>query len=131
MPHGTVPEHRTACGVPWSESGGLMAVGRKPKPIEQKRMLGNPGRRPLPNSAELVTLPAAIGTPEPHRPLGSVGRELWQRIWEAGAIWIARDVDAEFVQMACEMADERVALRVKVLTNHDPVERKSLRELDK
>jgi len=105
-------------------------VGRPPKPIEEKLRTGNPGRRPLPDRAELTVLPAAPGPPDPARPLGQAGRALWERIWGAGATWLAELVDAEQVLILCEQADERAALRVRVLRDGDWRERAGLRALD-
>jgi hypothetical protein len=102
-----------------------------PKPVEQKRLLGNPGKRPLPRTGTLVALPGASDPPEPARPLGAAGRALWERLWRSPASrWLARDVDAEAVLMLCEQADERVALRVTVLRDGDWRARAALRALD-
>lgn len=105
-------------------------TGRPPKPLEQKLRAGNPGKRPLPDRATLTVLPAARGIPAPARPLGSAGRALWERVWNAGATWLAELVDAEHVLMLCEQADERAALRVTVLRNGDWRDRAALRALD-
>ena len=59
-----------------------------PKPTEQKRKLGNPGKRPLPERAKVIALPMAMETPEPLRPLGPEGTKMWERIWKAGRAWI-------------------------------------------
>lgn len=105
-------------------------VGRPPKPLEEKLRTGNPGRRPLPERSALTVLPAADGPPEPARPLGPAGRALWGRVWGAGATWLAELVDAEQVLILCEQADERAALRVKVLRDGEWRERAALRALD-
>ena len=39
--------------------------GRPPKPIEQKRLLGNPGKRPLPKQKDIVLLEPIKKTPCP------------------------------------------------------------------
>lgn len=106
-------------------------VGRPPKPIEEKLRTGNPGRRPLPDRASLTVLPAAAAPPEPARPLGQPGRALWDRVWGAGATWLAERVDAEQVLILCEQMDERTQLRGIVL--RDPTDwraRAGLRALD-
>jgi hypothetical protein len=105
--------------------------GRPPKPTEQKRMIGNPGKRPLPNQGEMVLLPSAYDIPEPHRPLLSAGRQLWDRIWGMGQTWLSPLTDIEILLMTCELLDERRNLRIQVLQNNRPDERKSLRELDR
>lgn len=89
--------------------------GRPAKPIEQKRKLGNPGRRPLPDQNELEVLEPADGIPEPPRPLLEPGKKLWERVWGAGIGWISPVSDIELLLMTCEMVDERWNLRIKVM----------------
>jgi hypothetical protein len=105
--------------------------GRPPKPIEQKRLTGNPGKRTLPDQKELVLLPSAYDIPEPNRPLGSAGTELWERIWGMGQTWLSPQTDIELLLMTCEMVDERWNLRIKVLQDNRPEERKGLRDLER
>lgn len=93
----------------------MPGAGRPSKPIEQKRLLGNPGHRPLPKEGELQVLNAAEDIPEPERPLGTYGRKLWDRIWSNGIEWIAPATDSELLLMTCEMIDERWNLRAKVI----------------
>lgn len=89
--------------------------GRPAKPIEQKRKLGNPGKRPLPDEAELEILAPASSMPEPARPLLEPGKKLWERVWGAGIGWISPETDIELLLMTCEMVDERWNLRIKVM----------------
>lgn len=91
--------------------------GRPAKPIEQKRKLGNPGRRPLPEQGELEILEPASDIPEPPRPLLAPGKKLWDRVWGAGIGWISPVSDIELLLMTCEMVDERWNLRIKVMQN--------------
>lgn len=100
------------------------------KPTEQKRRIGNPGKRPLPDRATLVALPGAVEPPEPARPLDNAGRELWHRVWTAGAVWLAERIDAETVLILCEHVDEREALRRVVLRDGSWRDRAALRALD-
>lgn len=93
--------------------------GRPPTPIEQKKLLGNPGKRALPADDELQELPRVTGIPEPPRPLLKPGRELWDRIWQLGANWINYEGDAEILLMTCEMVDERWNLRIKAMNTDD------------
>jgi len=106
-----------------------LPAGRPSKPVEQKRMLGNPGKRPLPSNA--MALPMATQTPEPHRPLLKYGQELWDKVWAAGVNWISPNTDIELLMMTCEMVDERWNLRVKVMQTEDARLRRGLRELDR
>ena len=108
-----------------------MPAGRPSKPIEQKRLLGNPGKRAMPNENEVVLLQQVEGTPEPPRPLLKYGNDLWERVWSMGATWVSQNTDLELLTMTCEMVDERWNLRVKVMQSDDPKMRRGLRELDK
>lgn len=108
-----------------------MPAGRPSKPIEQKRLLGNPGKRAMPDENEVVLLEQAEGTPEPPRPLLKYGNDLWERVWSMGATWVSKNTDLELLTMTCEMVDERWNLRVKVMQSDDPKMRRGLRELDK
>ena len=55
-----------------------MTRGRKPQPTAQKRLAGNPGRRPL-NEREPEIEPALMDPPE-H--LGEEARKEWERVME-------------------------------------------------
>lgn len=105
-------------------------MGRPPKPIEQKRMLGNPGKRALPKEGEVQVLPASGAVPEPHRPLGDAGYAMWDRIWGAGIQWISPQTDIELLLMTCESLDEREQLREIVQASGDPKDRRALRYLN-
>lgn len=109
----------------------MAQMGRPPKPTELKRIQGNPGKRALPKESEMILLPAAIGIPDPARPLLKYGQEMWDRIWNMGNSWISPASDVELVLMTAEMVDERWNLRVKVMGSDDPKLRRGLRELDK
>jgi len=107
-------------------------MGRPPKPIEQKRALGNPGRRPLPQEGSLVLLPSMYEVPEPPRPLiTQAARDIWERTWSMGQTWLSPQTDIELLLMTCEMVDERWNLRIKVLQDNRPEERKGLRDLER
>lgn len=108
-----------------------MPAGRPSKPIEQKRLLGNPGKRALPDEGTIALIPMATSTPEPTRPLLKYGRELWDKVWDTGINWISPNTDTELLLMTCEMIDERWNLRVQVMTDNDPKDRRGLRELDR
>lgn len=106
-----------------------MAAGRPSKPIEQKRLLGNPGKRALPGN--ILAIPMVSEIPEPSRPLLKYGQELWDKVWGMGASWISPNTDFEILLMTCEMIDERWNLRVKVMQTDDARLRRGLRELDR
>ena len=110
----------------------MARTGRPPKPIEQKRLTGNPGKRKLPTEGSLVLLPSMYETPKPPRPLvTAAANELWDRTWSMGQTWLSPSTDIELLLMTCEMIDERWNLRIKVLQDNRPEERRGLRELDK
>jgi len=108
-----------------------MPAGRPSKPVEQKRLLGNPGKRALPNSDAVIPLPRVKEAPEPPRPLLKYGQQLWDRVWGLGANWISDKTDLELLVMTCEMVDERWNLRIKVMQTDDPRLRRGLRELER
>jgi len=105
--------------------------GRPPKPIEVKRMLGNPGKRPLPEASNIVLLPAVNEIPEPNRKLFEFGRELWDRVWTMGHTWLSYSTDLDLLLIVCEQLDERAKLRTKVWNDGRSDERKALRQLEK
>jgi hypothetical protein len=105
--------------------------GRPSKPTELKRALGNPGKRALPKSQDIVALPAITQTPIASRPLGTHGREFWEKVWQMGSSWISSNTDYEAMLMTAEMIDERWNLRVKVMTDGQARDRRALRDLDR
>jgi hypothetical protein len=109
----------------------MSKVGRPPKPVELKRALGNPGKRALPDQKTIVALPAITEIPDPSRPLGSHGKQFWDRVWQMGSSWISSNTDYETMLMTAEMIDERWNLRVKVMTDGQARDRRALRDLDR
>jgi hypothetical protein len=109
----------------------MARTGRPPKPIEVKRITGNPGHRPLPDAGAIQLLPQATSTPQPSRALGEHGRALWDRIWSMGVQWISPTSDLEILLLTCEAVDERADLRLEVLQSGDRQLRRGLRELDR
>jgi len=107
-----------------------LPAGRPAKPTEIKRKLGNPGRRPLPDTSVVQYLEPIVSVPDPARPLLKYGREFWDKVWGSGLSWISANTDAELLLMTCELVDERWNLRVRVMQSNDWRERRALRELD-
>ena len=108
--------------------------GRPPKPLEEKRRLGNPGKRALPSESAVVPLEAASSVPDPLRPLGKMGMDFWERTWTVGMNWISPKADIELMMMTAEMIDERAILRNLVFQDRNadrPKLRAGLRELEK
>jgi hypothetical protein len=63
---------------------------------------------------------------EPLRPLGPAGRATWDAVapnCEPGTL--------EILQVACEQLDERAQLRIRVLRDGLPADRRALRSLDR
>jgi hypothetical protein len=109
----------------------MASRGRPPKPIEQKRLIGNPGKRPLPETSNLILLPAVNEVPQPSRKLFEYGQELWDRVWTMGHTWLSYSTDLDLLLIVCEQLDERAKLRTLVWNNGRTDERKALRQLEK
>jgi hypothetical protein len=62
---------------------------------------------------------------DPLRPLGQAGRAAWDDF----VVDCPHDV-LHLLQLACEQLDERASLRVRVLKDNLPAERRALRALD-
>jgi hypothetical protein len=105
--------------------------GRPPKPTEQKRLIGNPGKRPLPETSNLILLPAVNEVPQPTRKLFQYGQELWDRVWTMGHTWLSYSTDLDLLLIVCEQLDERAKLRTLVWNSGRTDERKALRQLEK
>lgn len=81
--------------------------GRPPKPVEQKRSLGQvTGNAPMPGSG----LKGSSTVPVPPS-LGDDGRALWDHVWFAGRSWLSPDSDYTIVKMLCEAHDEHEGIR--------------------
>jgi len=102
-----------------------MPVGRPPKPTEQKRKLGNPGKRPLPNGSALVAVAAITPEPIDLDPTATLSAVL-----EAGKAWLAAS-DSLACVLLRESIEERAALRELVMQTQGSDARKALRDLDK
>jgi hypothetical protein len=101
-----------------------------PKPIEQKRLLGNPGKRAMPDDEGTIAL--FSGRREPLFPLGEAGQKLWDSVFNDGELWISPRTDAAWLQVVCELLDRREVLKQEWMA--DPADRKlnmSLLETEK
>lgn len=85
-----------------------MTMGRPPKPAEQKRRLGNPGQRPLPELATVTPLPALPDDAPPD--LGAAGLALWESVTTSAKAWLAPS-DHPMLSLLCELADRREMFR--------------------
>jgi hypothetical protein len=86
------------------------------KPIEQKRLLGNPGHQTLPKEGELAAIPPAKRVPV--RPLGLHGGQLWDDVFKYGVPWIGA-VDVHLLQMTCEQLDRRDTIESRLAEEYD------------
>jgi hypothetical protein len=100
-------------------------TGRPPKPIEQKRRTGNPGKRALPKAGTLAAVPAVAMEPDELDPATTFAAVL-----DDGRVWLAR-TDAVGLAILRESLEERAELRDVVLSSGSADARKALRELDK
>ena len=81
-----------------------MTAGRPAKPVEQKLLLGNPGRRPI-NAVEISGL--SSGYVEPIRPLVYSGKQLWDSVFSEGELWVSSRTDIHLLQLTAEQLDRR------------------------
>ena len=98
------------------------------KPIEQKRLLGNPGKRALPEP-EIVLWAGRVDPPDG---LGSAGIALWSQVFDQGEIWISPRLDVTLLERVCRALDRAVVL--EQLFDADPSDRKlvmSINETDR
>ncbi len=98
-------------------------TGRPSKPLEQKRALGNPGKRRLPSGAEL-----AVVSPVERGPLELRAGEIFDLTLHEGVSWLGR-TEAPALVLLREQLEERQGLRDAVLAGTG--DRKQLRELEK
>ena len=87
------------------------------KPLEVKRALGNPGRRPLPDVQATISLPA--GRVEPHQPLDWAGMLLWNRVFNAGQTWISPQSDVELLLLVCKQLDRQILIERQFVEKPD------------
>lgn len=103
----------------------MARTGRPPKPIEQKRLTGNPGKRALPAEGSLAIVPAV------ERTVADLpAREAFEVTLAQGVHWLAA-TEAPMLALLREQLEEREVLRALVMEHGRPDDRKALRELDK
>lgn len=103
----------------------MAQMGRPPKPTEQKRLTGNPGKRALAPATQLSAVPALDADPVDLDAEATV-----RGVLEAGRAWLAAS-DTLAVVMLREAIEEYAALREVVLATGAASERRALRELSK
>lgn len=87
-------------------------------PTERKRLLGNPGKRPLPDPATTKALEPAAPRhlPSPPDHLDERGATTWRHALTLGERWIA-ETDLQLLTRYCEALDEREELKQLVAKN--------------
>ena len=85
-------------------------AGRPAKPTEQKRKTGNPGKRPLPDLKNVISLPPIKGDAPLH--LIDAGQKMWADV-RAMAPWIA-NTDGKLLIELCEKMDKKYELKEKL-----------------
>lgn len=102
----------------------MARTGRPPKPTEQKRRAGNPGRRPLPDKVTVLKVePVAAEVVNHYDPAS-----LMDSVLAAGGYWLT-STDGLAVSLLREAIEERAVLREEVMSGVGS--RRDLRELDK
>lgn len=94
----------------------MTGPGRPPTPTERKRKLGNPGKRSLPNPANVVALPP-VADDAPAQ-LGPAGKAVWELVTEQ-CRWLAES-DRPTLVMLAEKFDRRQDFIAR-LESSDPV----------
>ena len=78
-------------------------------PNEKKRMLGNLGKRPLPEP--VVELQGVSAVPTVPESLGEAGTEVLERLWRYASAWLSPTTDLEVIVRYCQALDERKMYR--------------------
>ena len=100
-------------------------AGRPPKPNEIKRLMGNPGGRPLPDLNVISHLPMAKEIPTPPENLNKSGLDLWNRAWGIAITWLSPVSDIEAIKNSCHLADANEAARDRYMVSTEPADAKA------
>jgi hypothetical protein len=106
-------------------------AGRPPKPNELKRLLGNPGGRPLPDLDAITHLPMAKEIPTAPESLGESGLDLWNRAWGVAVTWLSPVSDIEAIKNAAHLADANEAARARYMISTEPADAKAYVAINK
>lgn len=106
-------------------------AGRPPKPNELKRVMGNPGGRPLPDLNTITHLPMAREIPEPPESLKQSGLDLWNRAWGVAVTWLSPVSDIEAIKNASHLADANEAARDRYMISTEPADAKAYVAINK
>ena len=106
-------------------------AGRPPKPNEIKRLMGNPGGRPLPDLNTISHLPMAKEIPAPPENLNQSGLDLWNRAWGIAITWLSPVSDIEAIKNSCHLADANEAARERYMISTEPADAKAYVAINK
>ena len=106
-------------------------AGRPPKPNEIKRLMGNPGGRPLPDLNTISHLPMARESPTPPESLKQSGLDLWNRAWGVAITWLSPVSDIEAIKNSCHLADANEAARDRYMISTEPADAKAYVAINK
>jgi phage terminase small subunit len=106
-------------------------AGRPPKPTELKRLLGNPGNRPLPDLNNITHLPMVKVKPAYPENLGEAGKKFWDRVWDMAITWLSPNSDIDTVENASRLADATEAARVRYMATTEPADAKAYVAINK
>ena len=87
-----------------------MPAGRPPKPVEQKRLLGNPGGSKLPDITQVIPLPRITANAPEH--LSDESKKFWNKV-RSMAPWIANTDDTLLIEL-CEKIERKADLVQKL-----------------
>ena len=104
-------------------------MGRPAKPIEEKRKLGNPGKRPLPTGV-LELVPVDFSTLKMPEYFGEPAKFIWDKAWHSGLSWLSPDSDIAIVTAACELADMRHKARERYMATGDSKDAGAVQKLN-
>ena len=110
---------------------GQPTAGRPPRPTELKRLLGNPGRRPLPDLDNITHLPMIKVKPPYPENLGEAGKKFWDRVWDMAITWLSPNSDIDTVENASRLADATEAARARYMATTEPADAKAYVAINK
>lgn len=104
-------------------------MGRPAKPIEEKRKLGNPGKRPLP-AGVLELRPVDFSSLETPQHFGAAAQFVWAKAWHSGLSWLSPESDMAIVLAACELADMKDKARERYMATGDSKDAGAVQKLN-
>jgi len=106
-------------------------AGRPPKPNELKRLLGNPGQRPLPDLNNITHLPMIREIPPVPENIGEAGKKFWDRAWSVAVTWLSAQSDIDAIENTARLADATEAARNRYMATTEPADAKAYVAINK